>query len=291
MEHAKKIYRDSLFRDYFRDTKNFVPLCNAVTGLDLKAEQLSENTVEDILFSNLRNDVSFSAEENCFVFFEHQSTRNFNMPLRMLFYLSLLYRDSINEELIYRTKIIKLPAPKFFVFYNGKEPCPEESVLKLSDAFSMAGDIELTVTVYNINFNEKFRLIRECRPIHDYSCFVDRVEMNRARGRSREEAIIEAMKWCIANDIMHDYLNVRMLEVFDMVNLVWNEEDAKKSYLAQGREEGREEGLAEGIIKGAHKNALENIRNLMKNLNLTSEAAMNALGISSEMQKELAPLI
>ena len=76
-----------------------------------------------------------------------------------------------------------------------------------------------------------------------------------------------------------------------MVNLVWNEEDAKKSYLAQGREEGREEGLAEGIIKGAHKNALENIRNLMKNLNLTSEAAMNALGISSEMQKELAPLI
>ena len=88
-----------------------------------------------------------------------------------------------------------------------------------------------------------------------------------------------------------------------MVNLVWNEEDAKKSYLAQGREEGREEGLAEGrevglaegIIKGKIEGkiegALENIRNLMKNLNLTSEAAMNALGISSEMQKELAPLI
>ena len=192
MDTSKRVYRDSLFRAYFKDAENFAQLCNAVTGLNLKAKQLTETLVDEVLFSNQRNDVSFSAGESCFVFFEHQSTRNFNMPLRMLFYLSLLYQGQVSGDLIYREKIIKLPAPKFFVFYNGKEPCPEESTLKLSDAFSMAGDIELTVKVYNINYNRDFRLIRECRPVHDYSRFIDRVETNMEAGMKRGDAIIEA---------------------------------------------------------------------------------------------------
>ncbi len=87
-----------------------------------------------------------------------------------------------------------------------------------------------------------------------------------------------------------------------MVNLVWNEEDAKRSYIAQGRkegleeglEEGRKEGRKEGLEKGLEKgrqNLLNAVRNLMKNFKLSTEAAMNALGISPEMQKELAPLL
>lgn len=283
MDTSKRIYKDSLFRAYFKDKENFVQLCNAVTGLNLKATQLSENTVDEILFSSLRNDVSFSAEKNCFIFFEHQSTQNFNMPLRMLFYLSLLYKPHAGDDFIYRTKMISLPAPRFFVFYNGKEPCPEESTLKLSDAFSMAGDIELTVKVFNINYNENFRLIQDCRPLHDYSTFIERVEFYRATGITRGEAILAAMKWCIEKDIMRNFLEAHKWEVFDMVNLVWNEEDAKNFYIAQGREQ--------GIERGERKNALENIRALMKNLHWTAQVAMDALGISPEKQKELAPLI
>ena len=278
-DDTKRIYRDTLFRAYFKVPQNFVQLCNAVTGLNLTAEQLKENSVDEILFDGFRNDVSFSAGENYFVFFEHQSTQNFNMPLRMLFYLSTLYRKTVSENFIYQMKMIRLPAPKFFVFYNGKEPCPEESTLKLSDAFSMAGDIELTVKVYNINYNKAFRLIRECRPVHDYSCFVGRVEANRAAGMNRDDAIIETMRWCIDNGIMRKFLEAHMWEVFTVVNLWWNEDDARKSYIAQGREEGE------------RKNALENVRNAMKNWHLTAEEAMKGLGISPEMQKELAPLI
>ena len=209
---SKRVYRDSLFRAYFKDAENFVQLCNAVTGLNLKAEQLRETSVEEVLFSNLRNDVSFSAGENYFVFFEHQSTQNFNMPLRMLFYLSLLYQAQVPGDSIYRTKRIHLPAPKFFVFYNGKEPCPEESTMKISDAFSAAGDIELTVKVFNVNYNKDFRLIRECRPVHDYSYFIGRVEANLSDGMNRDEAIAEAIFWCIENDIMRDFLKAHEWE-------------------------------------------------------------------------------
>ena len=60
-----------------------------------------------------------------------------------------------------------------------------------------------------------------------------------------------------------------------MTALIWNEEDARKSYIAQGREE----------------TLIENIRALMKNLQWTAEAAMKALDISPETQKKLAPFI
>ena len=299
MDESKRIYKDSLFRMYFKETENFAQLCNAVTGLNVKAEELTENTVDEILFDKFRNDVSFSAGENCFVFFEHQSTRNLNMPLRMLFYLSMLYRPQAGEDFIYRTKMIHLPAPKFFVFYNGKEPYPEEDTQRLSDSFSMKGDIELTVKIFNINYDKNFRLIRTCRPIHDYSCFVDRVETNRAKGMIRRDAIIESMEWCREQNIMSDFLTAHWWEVFEMVSLVWNEDRAKKFYTAEARAEGRAEGIAEGRAEGIAEGRAEGraeallgtIRALMDSLHLTAEAAMNAMKISPEMQRELAPLI
>ena len=68
-----------------------------------------------------------------------------------------------------------------------------------------------------------------------------------------------------------------------MVSLVWNADDAKKFYMAEAREEGRAEERV--------STTLENVRSLMDSLQLTAAAAMNALKISPEMQKKLAPLI
>ena len=62
-----------------------------------------------------------------------------------------------------------------------------------------------------------------------------------------------------------------------------------------GREEGREEGLEEGLEKGREegreKTTIFNIRNLMKNMKLTAEQAMEALGIDkSEFSKYMTML-
>ena len=51
------------------------------------------------------------------------------------------------------------------------------------------------------------------------------------------------------------------------------------------------ERLDRMMAEREEKTLLEAIRALMKNLKLTAEAAMTALGISPEKQKELAPLI
>ncbi|MBR3498706.1 MAG: hypothetical protein IKO05_06935 [Selenomonadaceae bacterium] len=52
-----------------------------------------------------------------------------------------------------------------------------------------------------------------------------------------------------------------------------------------------EELIAEGRAEGKAEGLLENIRAMMETLHLTAEVAMNALKLSPEKQKELAPLI
>ncbi|SFI26450.1 conserved hypothetical protein (putative transposase or invertase) [Pseudobutyrivibrio sp. OR37] len=57
------------------------------------------------------------------------------------------------------------------------------------------------------------------------------------------------------------------------------------------RHEGREEGRAEGLVEGRQEAAVSNIRNLMKNMKLTAEQAMEALGIDkSEFSKYMTML-
>ena len=59
----------------------------------------------------------------------------------------------------------------------------------------------------------------------------------------------------------------------------------------EGRAEGREEGLEEGLEKGREKTTILNIKNLMKNMKLTAEQAMEALGIDkSEFSKYMTML-
>lgn len=57
------------------------------------------------------------------------------MPLRDLFYAAREYEMLIRDQSLYSSRLIKLPVPRFIVFYNGREKQEERCVLKLSDAF------------------------------------------------------------------------------------------------------------------------------------------------------------
>ena len=112
--------------------------------------------------------------------------------------------------------------------------------VRLSDAFppGVKSDIELTVTIYNINYPRQAKLLRDCRPMHDYSFFIDRIRQNGQSGLPLDAAVEEAMRYCIRNDIMKEYLEKHRGEVSSMVDLEWNEDDARESYIAQGEEKG-----------------------------------------------------
>lgn len=70
----------------------------------------------------------------------------------------------INPKALYKSSLIQIPTPEFFVFYNGKEKFPAEKTLKLSDAYLEQIDnpmLELTVKVININLPVKWQISLE----------------------------------------------------------------------------------------------------------------------------------
>lgn len=101
---------------------------------------------------NTKNDLAFllNMELNLY---EHQSTWNPNMPLRDLFYVSREYEMLLANQSIYSSSLLKLPAPRFVVFFNGSYDMGEQCVLKLSDAYEKKvedPDLELKVTVIDL---------------------------------------------------------------------------------------------------------------------------------------------
>lgn len=151
---------------FMEKKENLLSLYNAVNGTNYtNAEDLVVNTLENAIYMNMKNDMSF-----IFDFFlnlyEHQSTFNPNMPLRNLFYLSRLLQVLVEDKNLYGRRPVKIPTPRFVVFYNGTEEASERQVLRLSEAFEKPmeePEVELCVTVLNINPGNNRALMESCR--------------------------------------------------------------------------------------------------------------------------------
>jgi hypothetical protein len=188
------------------------------------------------------------------VLLEHQANLSKNFPLRMLLYIGRLYEKILENDNIYRQRLIKIPKPDFIVLYNGSEEYPERAELRLSDAFEDADVpvlLELAVRVYNINQGRNGDILHKSKAFGDYAAFVGRVKENRAKGLSLDKAIAEAVEYCIGNGIMKEYLECNASGVRNMLLTEWNMDDAKRVW--------RKEALEEGMEKAA-----ESIRMLLK---------------------------
>lgn len=133
-KEMRRTYKDTVFRMLFSEKENLLSLYNAVNGTDYKhPEDLEINTLENAIYMNMKNDISFVCGFYLNLY-EHQSTYNRNMPLRNLFYIARLLEKHIRKDSIYSSKLLRIPSPRFLVFYNGTEHQPERQVLRLSDS-------------------------------------------------------------------------------------------------------------------------------------------------------------
>ena len=237
-------YRDSVFRSYFNDHARLLSLCNAV--LDTKYDNpdaLNINTLEGIFFDKQKNDISCTIDNHFLVLIEHQTTVNENMPFRCLCYVAELLNNLVkNKNNLYYKGLIKFPKPKFFVLYDGDRQEPLQRKMRLSDAFDGNSDsLELVVTAFNINYGLPQPLLKNCRYLFDYSTLVGKVKEGIRLGFSRRDAISRAVKFCLDNGIMGNYLVEHSEEVFNMLALEWNMDDALQARFDEGRNEGRDE--------------------------------------------------
>lgn len=272
---AEKKYRDSLFRYYFTgDKRRLLSLLNALLGTDATdPDEIELNNLDASLFSAVRNDVSCIFRGQLIILVEHQSTINYNMPLRFLFYLTeLLKKLNTTPPRFYRETLIKFPKQRFFVVYNGKKNAPERQTLKLSDAFDGDDTVELKVNFLNINEGFNRELIERSKHLTYYCTFVERVKHDQRQGMSLKSALKEAMEYCIKNDVMADFLGEHYWEVTDMYQYEYNHEEAMEVRYQEGIEQGVKEGrelgmklgIEQGIEQGKQSERLIMVKNLFK---------------------------
>ena len=124
MTQINRQHKDRIFRLLFADEKNkanTLALYNALNNSSYTdVDELEITTLEDALYIKMKNDLSFVIADRMNLY-EQQSTYNPNMPLRGFLYFASLYEKYLktNEFSILLKKHIKIPTPKYVVFYNG----------------------------------------------------------------------------------------------------------------------------------------------------------------------------
>ncbi|UTC61872.1 Rpn family recombination-promoting nuclease/putative transposase [Treponema sp. OMZ 787] len=284
MSTSNRKYKDSVFVDLFAEDEkakeNFLSLYNALHGTALKAtEDLRNIRLDQVLYMTFYNDVSYLVDNKIILLAEHQSTINPNMPLRCLEYVSRLYETLFESKEKYSRKLLKIPTPEFYVFYNGEEPFPCDKTLKLSDAFIKKTEnpnLELTVKVININRQNRHPLLKNCKTMQEYSIFVETVR--KWKEIDPQNGFQKAVEECISNNILHEYLKRKTKEV---INMLLAEYDYETDIAVQ-----REESLMIGIQQGSYQKALETAKNLAE-MGFAVEAISKATGLSKEEIEKL----
>lgn len=254
---VREDYKDTLFRRLFSEKEALLSLYNAVSGRHYtNAEELEIVTLENAVYMNMQNDLAFVIDYSLNLY-EHQSTYNPNMPLRNLFYVAKELSMLVDSNTLYRKSLVKIPTPGFIVFYNGRENQPERKYLRLSDAFESAADdpdLELVVTVLNINEGKNVELLEQCKTLKEYMLYVGRIRKYAAE-MPLEEAVEIAIQECIREGILADFLTKNRKEAVEVSIFEYNEElviaDIRKDEFRLGKEEGLEQGIEQGEARFA----------------------------------------
>ena len=277
-------YKDRLFNFLFGSEENkewTLSLYNAVNGSNYTDSSAIEiTTIKEVMYLGMHNDTSFLISDEM-ALYEQQSSYNPNMPLRLMQYAGNLYEKYIKQRNLnkYGSTLIKLPVPKLVVFYNGTKDQPENSALKLSDAFPEGADsdIEVRVRMINVNHGKNQDLMAACKPLAEYSWLVAEIRKN---NKSKDEegvssAIDQAITAMPDDYVIKPFLEVHRAEVKGMLLTEYNEAETMELFKEDGR---REERVAA-------------IHNLMETLKLSAKQAMDALKIPVSEQSRYMSML
>lgn len=262
-EKANKKYKDSVFVDLFYEDEsaeeNEIALYNALHDEPLpEGTKIRKIRVENVLYMNFKNDISFDVGGKLIVFGEHQSTINENMPLRNLLYIGRAYEQLVPVEDRYKKKQVKLPKPEFYTFYNGEVPWAKEKELRLSDAYEESGGeemLDLKVKMININPDQHHEILEKCPVLGEYSQFVEVVRTHQRTGE--ENALQNAVDECIDRGILSEYLRKKGSEALNMLIAEYDYDMDIKVQREEAKEEGIEQGIEQGRVLGTANDIIE----------------------------------
>ena len=247
----QRTYKDRLFKFIFgnEEYKEYaLSLYNAVNNSHYtNVDDLRFTTMDDVLFLGMKNDVSFIIDSKMNLY-EQQSTFSPNMPVRGLMYFGRLYDSyiSTNDLNVYGSKLLKLPTPKFIVFYNGEKDIEDLKELRFTSSLMYPDEssVEVVAQVININSGEADEILTRCQPLNDYSVFIERIKEKMYNGLTRDDAVLATVDSCIKDHILEDILVKHKSEVLGMFLTEYDEEKAMGLFYRDGHEDGMKDGMA-----------------------------------------------
>lgn len=278
---TNRMYKSRIFAMLFSDRNELLKLYNAINGTSYDDPDLLQvNTLENAIYMSMQNDVSFIIEMRLNLY-EHQSTYSPNLPVRYLLYVADVYSDYTKDMNLYGTKAVKLPTPRFVIFYNGQAEQPDRKELKLSELFSIPDtdpSLELKAVMLNINKGHNRKLMETCQTLQDYAEYTFHVREYAAE-MPLDEAVEQAITECISEGILADFLRKNRAEAKKVSIYEYDEE----RHMRQTREEGMEEGYANGLTQGIIQTAV----NMLKLKEFTDTQIREVTGLDQKQLDEL----
>ena len=294
METSKREYKDTVFIDLFTSWDSPISLYNALSSGNIpKDTKIQLLQISNALYTSLRCDLAFTVENELIVIIEHQSTINMNMPIRLLLYIAMLYLNILDENIRYARKLKQVPTPRFFVLYNGDEKLPEISELRLSDAFMLKGkdipiQLELIVPVININYGQNKKIMEQCETLNGYSYLINRIR--EYMKIDKEHTFDLAIKDCIQNGILVEYLTKQQKRVKNMLQTEYSLEtelavrgaEEREAGILLGMQRGMKQGMQQGIQKGIERGMQQGIQKGLYNAKIETAKKLIPMGLSYE---------
>lgn len=269
---GNRTVKSSLFCSIFNDRKNALSLYNAINHshyTDVNGLQII--TMSNTLYLGYNEDNAYIVDKHL-AMYDHQSTYNPNMPMRIFIYAADAYKRIIKlnglERRMYGTTLVEFPALQAVVFYNGLEDTREQYELKLSDCFRAKSSVELIVKVYNINIGRNRELLGSCDALGGYAIFIGKLRELNGRYQLEESdktaaynrAVDDAVNYCIENDILKEYLILHRRDVGSMALSDVTVEDYGEVRYQEGVEYGIEQGIKQGVERGIKQGVEQGIK-------------------------------
>ena len=246
MGNGNREYKSDVFSMLMEDKAMALSVYNALNDTNYtNPDDIEICTLDKGVSLTVRNDAAFVVDAALSIY-EHQSTVCPNMPVRNLIYYTTIISKFVKKKNIYGRTLVKIPVPKFVVFYNGDEDQPAEYEMRLSDAFEKKTDnpeLELVCKVYNINFGKNQQLLEKCEVLKQYMTFVDYVkyylgQQDDDNDDALKKAINMAIDRCIEEGVLVEFLRENRSEVVKVTQLDYTFD----RQIIMEREAGREEG-------------------------------------------------
>ena len=305
IKHNEK-YKDALFRYLCNKEQEASKLYKAITGKYIPPENIELENLDSLVISDWYNDVSFKTKDNSVIILcEQQSTKCSNMTLRCLVYYTNLIRKLYEEnrdgfkDKLYRTNILKVPKPEFYVLYIGKERIENEELftehnIGYENVNGFTDDIFLQIRVKNIDIHyDKLTETqkRESNTLAGYSYIIQQYSIHEKELKSnisddnvrKNKAMLMAIEDCRNMGYLLEYLDreefkVMLEKEYTMADYIESlKEDIRQQALEDGRKQEREEGI---------RNLIVTLKSLNIDKNNTLSKIVEVYHVSSDKAEE-----